>query len=65
MDINIVDYQYRKSVRQSFSHSIDLLHVTHSSYSPPLETRRKLGLANVRKEFWDCYWGQGKKIANS
>ena len=31
MDINIVDYQYRKSVGQSFSHSIDVLHVTHSA----------------------------------
>ena len=25
-----------------------------------IETRGKLGRVNVRKDFWDCYWGQGK-----
>ena len=25
------------------------------------ETRRKLGRVNFRKDFWDCYWRQGKK----
>ena len=27
-----------------------------------LETKRKLGLVNVCKDFWDCYLGQGKII---
>ena len=26
-----------------------------------LGTRRKLGLANFRKDVWDCYWGQSEK----
>ena len=26
----------------------------------PLETRGKLGWVNFRKDFWDCYYGQGK-----
>ena len=24
------------------------------------EETRKLGRVNFRKDFWDCYWGQGK-----
>lgn len=28
-----------------------------------LETKRNLGHVNLSKEFWDCYWGQGKQIA--
>ena len=28
-----------------------------------LETKRNLGHVNFSKEFWDCYWGQGKQIA--
>ena len=27
-----------------------------------IETRRKLGSAIPGKEFWDGYWGQGKKL---
>ena len=26
-----------------------------------LETRRKLGRVNFRKDFWDCYQGQRKE----
>ena len=29
-----------------------------------LETSRKLGRVNFRKDFWDCYCGQEKKLAN-
>ena len=29
-----------------------------------LETSRKRDRVNFRKDFWDCYWGQGKKLAN-
>ena len=29
-----------------------------------LETSRKLDQVNFRKDFWDCYWEQGKKLAN-
>ena len=25
-----------------------------------LETRRELGRVDFRKDFWDCYWGQGE-----
>ena len=25
-----------------------------------IETRSKLGRANFRKDFWDCYWGRGE-----
>ena len=49
MDINIVDYQYRTSVGQSFSHSIDLLHVTHSSYSPPYKREGSLAQLTFAK----------------
>ena len=33
-----------------------------------LETRRprgRLDRVNFRKDFWDSYWEQGKKLANS
>ena len=33
--------------------------------SATLETRRKLGRVNSRKDFWDCYWGQEQKLAKS
>ena len=26
-----------------------------------LDTRRRLGQVNFRKDFWDCYWGQEKR----
>ena len=26
-----------------------------------LETRENLGRVNFRKDFWDCYWLQGKE----
>ena len=32
---------------------------------PTLETRRQLGQVNFCKDFWDCYKGQEKKLANS
>ena len=28
-----------------------------------LETKRNLGHVNFSKDLWDCYWGQGKQIA--
>lgn len=28
-----------------------------------LKARRDLGRVNFRKDFWDCNWGQGKKMA--
>ena len=34
-------------------------------FSATLETKRKLGRVNYRKDFWDCYWEQEKKLANS
>ena len=30
-----------------------------------LETRKKLGRVNFRKDLWDSFQGQGKKLANS
>ena len=30
-----------------------------------LEMRRRLGRVNFRKDLWDCYCGQGKKLTNS
>ena len=29
------------------------------------DTRGELGRVNFRKDFWDCYWEQRKKLANS
>ena len=37
----------------------------HNHQFATLEARRRLGRDNVRKDFWDGYWGQGKKLANS
>ena len=30
--------------------------------SNPSLTTRKLDRVSCRKDFWDCYWGQGKQI---
>ena len=30
-----------------------------------LGTTVKLGRVDFRKDFWDCYWGQGEKLTNS
>ena len=30
-----------------------------------LKTREKLGQVNTHKDFWDCYWGQGKELKSA
>ena len=30
-----------------------------------LEPRKKIGRVTFSKDFWDCYWEQGKTLANS
>ena len=40
----------------------DPIQVQSNLYSP-LE-KVNLVQVNLRKDFWNCYWGQGKKMAN-
>ena len=51
-------------VDQSAVWGIKVSH-NHVVFNSLIETRSKPGQSNVRKDVWDCYWGRGKKLANS
>ena len=51
--------KFERNSSQEFHHMTYFGKTNHQAK----ETWRELGRVNFRKDFWDCYYGQGKTIS--
>ena len=60
-----INYTFPSLLKAPFCKQTGAIFITKVSHSDKWEcitweTKRKLGPVNFCKDFWDCYWGQGK-----